>query len=129
MHSSEFAIGDLLRYPSEASDARAGSLGGLFDYHRELEPPAHDSLVQTSSASFQDFFSTGEGTSYTERGQMSVLQMPSCSTASSFAEMDNNLVLDHADNLNFDLVGNRNGTESKNVAEEFDNKSMLALPQ
>ncbi|PPD74389.1 hypothetical protein GOBAR_DD28676 [Gossypium barbadense] len=123
--SSEFAFGDLLRYPSEASDARAGSLGGLFDYHRELEPPAHDSLVQTSSASFQDFFSTGKGTSCTERGQMSVLQIPSCSTASSFAEIDHNLVLDHGDNLNFDLVDNRNGTESKNIAEEFDNKNAL----
>ncbi|MBA0720376.1 hypothetical protein Golax_007998 [Gossypium laxum] len=123
--SSEFAFGDLLRYPSEASDARAGSLGGLFDYHRELELPAHDSLVQTSSASFQDFFSTGKGTSYTERGQMSVLQIPSCSTASSFAEIDHNLVLDHGDNLNFDLVDNRNGTESKNIAEEFDNKNAL----
>ncbi|KAL1099604.1 hypothetical protein V6Z11_D05G174000 [Gossypium hirsutum] len=56
---------------------------------------------------------------------MSVLQIPSCSTASSFAEIDHNLVLDHGDNLNFDLVDNRNGTESKNIAEEFDNKNAL----
>ena len=127
--SSGFAFGDLLRLKSEASDAWSGSVGGSCDYHGKLESSAHDySPVQTSSASFKEWCPFGQGTSYTGRVEMSLLEMPSCSTASSFAEMDGNHLLDRIDHLNFDLVDNRTGIQFKNSAEEFDCKSMLATP-
>ncbi|KAK8642132.1 hypothetical protein V6N13_011491 [Hibiscus sabdariffa] len=124
--SNQFQSG----FSSETSGARAGSVGGSFDYHGKSEPHAHGgcSLVQTSSASFEDWFSIGQGTPYSERVRTSLPEMPSCSTASSFAEIDDNHVLDHDDNLNFDLVDNRNGTESKSTAEEFDKKNALLGP-
>ena len=125
--SSGFTFGDLLRYNSGVSDARAGSIDGSFDYQGKLEPSAHNcSPVQTSSASFKEWFLNGQGTSYAERDGMSLLEMPGCSTASSFAEIDGNHVLDRGDNLNFDLVDNRTGIQFKNSAEKY--KSTLATP-
>lgn len=126
--SPGFAFGDLLRDRSEASDARAGSVGCSFDYHGKLEPSAHEySPVQTSSASFKEWCPFGQGKSSTKKVGMSPLEM-SCSTASSFAEMDGKHMLDIGDNLNFDLVDNRTGIQVKNNAEEFDCKSMLTTP-
>ncbi|WRX27929.1 SNF2 [Theobroma cacao] len=127
--SSGFGFEDLLRYSSEASDARAGSVGGSFDFHGKLESSAQNcSPVQTSSASFKEWFPIGQGTSYTEGVGMSLLEMPSCSTASSFAEIDGNHVLDRRDNLNFDLVDNRTGIQFKNTSDEFDYKNALFSP-
>ncbi|XVF40552.1 hypothetical protein PTKIN_Ptkin01aG0122800 [Pterospermum kingtungense] len=124
-----FDFGDLLRHRSEASDARAGSVGYSFDYHGKIEPSVHDySSVQTSSASFKEWCLFGQGKSSTERVGMSPLDMPSCSTASSFAQMDSNHVLDIGDNLNFDLVDSRTGIQVKNTAEEFDCKNALHSP-
>ncbi|XP_039049742.1 helicase-like transcription factor CHR28 isoform X1 [Hibiscus syriacus] len=123
--SNQFQSG----YSSETSGARSGSVDGLFDYHGKLEAHAHDcSMVQASSASFEDWFSIAQVTPYTERVGMSLPEMPSCSTASSFVEIDDNHVLDCGDNLNFDLVDNRNGTESKDTAAEFDKKNSLLGP-
>ncbi|XP_022724463.1 helicase-like transcription factor CHR28 isoform X2 [Durio zibethinus] len=123
---SGFTFGDLLRHKSEAPDARSWSIGGSFDYHRKLEPSAHDcSPVPTSSVSFKEWCPFGQATSYTEVVGMPVLEMPSCTTASSFAEMDGNHVLDRGDNLNFDLVGNRTCIQFKNTAEDFDYKNAL----
>ncbi|XP_039064704.1 uncharacterized protein LOC120209889 [Hibiscus syriacus] len=125
LESNQFQSG----YSSETSGARAGSVGGSFDYQRKLEPHSHDcSVVQTSSASFEDWFSIAQLTTYTERVNMSLPEMPSCSTASSFVEIDNNHVLDCGDNLNFDLVDNRNGTEPKDTAADFHKESMLVIP-
>lgn len=125
--SSVFSFGDLLRYGSEVSDAKEGSVDVSFDYHGKLECSAQDCFpVQTPSASFEEWFPNGQGTSYAERFEMSLLQMPSCSRASSFADIDGNHVLDHGDNLNFDLVNNRTDVQFKKTAEEFDDKSMLA---
>ncbi|XWS15697.1 hypothetical protein CRYUN_Cryun34aG0024000 [Craigia yunnanensis] len=119
---SGFTFGDLLRYNTEVSDAGAGSIDGSFEYHGKLEPSAHNcSPVQASSASFQEWFPNGQGTSYAERDGMSLLEMSSCSTASSFAEIDGNHVLDRGDNLNFDLVDNRTGIQFKNTPEEYKN--------
>ncbi|XP_039048595.1 uncharacterized protein LOC120189361 [Hibiscus syriacus] len=93
-----------------------------FDYHGNLEP----SPVQTSSASLKDW-SACQGTSYTDRDEMSLLEMPSCST-SSFIEIDGNHVLDHRDNLNFDLVDDETSLLSINTKEEFDYKNALQSP-
>ncbi|XWS19554.1 hypothetical protein CRYUN_Cryun31cG0025300 [Craigia yunnanensis] len=124
--SSGFSFGDLLRYNSEVSDARAGSVDVSVDYHGKLERSAHNcSPVQTSSASFKEWFPNGQGTSFSERVEMSLLEIPSSSTASSFAEIDGNHILDHGDNLNFDLLDNRTGIQFKNAAEEFDCKNAL----
>ncbi|KAK8629406.1 hypothetical protein V6N13_078248 [Hibiscus sabdariffa] len=105
------------------------TFGGSFDYHGNLEPSACDrSPVQTSSASLKEW-SACQGTSYTERAEMSLLEMPSCSTASSFTEIDgNNHVLDHGDNLTFDLVDDKTGLWSMNTKEEFDYKNALHSP-
>ncbi|GMI72799.1 hypothetical protein HRI_000949200 [Hibiscus trionum] len=104
------------------------TFGGSFDYHGNLEPSACDrSLVQTSSASLKEW-TASQGTSYTERAEMSMLEMPSCSTASSFTEIDGNHVLDHGDNLTFDLVDERTGLRSMNTKEEFGYKNALHSP-
>ncbi|XVF87540.1 hypothetical protein PTKIN_Ptkin18bG0128400 [Pterospermum kingtungense] len=127
--SSGFTFVDLLRCDSEVSDAKEGSLDVSVDYLGKLECSAQDcSLVQTSSASFKEWFPNGQGTSYAERDGMPLLQMLSCSTTSSFAEIDGNHVLDHGDNLNFDLVNNRTDTQFKNTAEKFDDKNALHSP-
>ncbi|XVF25859.1 hypothetical protein REPUB_Repub13aG0250200 [Reevesia pubescens] len=125
--STGFSFGDLLRHNSEASDAMTGLVGGSFDYHGKLEPSAHDcSPLQTPSASFKEWFPIGQG--YTERVAMSLLEMPSCSTASSFAEIDGNHVLDRGDNLNFDLVDNKSDVKFKKTTEEFDYKNAFHSP-
>ncbi|XP_038995167.1 helicase-like transcription factor CHR28 isoform X2 [Hibiscus syriacus] len=97
--------------------------GGSFDYHGNLEP----SPVQTSSASLKEW-SACQGTSYRERAEMSLLEMPSCSTTSSFTEIDGNHVLDHGDNLNFDLVDDETSLWSINTKVEFDFKNALQRP-
>lgn len=118
---SGFTFADCLRNNSDDSDARAGSTGGSFYYHGNLEPSAHDcSPVQTSSASFNEWSAICQGTSYRER-----VEIPSCSTASSFSEIDGNHVVDHGDNLSFDLVDDKTRALFMNTKEEFGYKSML----
>ncbi|KAK8349516.1 hypothetical protein V6Z12_A06G146600 [Gossypium hirsutum] len=115
---------DCLRNNSDDSDARAGSAGGSFYYHGNLELSAHDcSPVQTSSASFKEWSAICQGTSYRER-----VEIPSCSTASSFSEIDGNHVLDHGDNLRFDLVDDKTSSLFMNTREEFGYKNALHSP-
>ncbi|MBA0568645.1 hypothetical protein Golob_006123 [Gossypium lobatum] len=115
---------DCLRNNSDDSDARAGSTGGSFYYHGNLELSAHDcSPVQTSSASFKEWSAICQGTSYRER-----VEIPSCSTASSFSEIDGNHVLDHGDNLRFDLVDDKTSSLFMNTKEEFGYKNALHSP-
>ncbi|KAL1095329.1 hypothetical protein V6Z11_D06G148900 [Gossypium hirsutum] len=112
---------DCLRNNSDDSDARAGSTGGSFYYHGNLELSAHDcSPVQTSSASFKEWSAICQGTSYRER-----VEIPSCSTASSFSEIDGNHALDHGDNLRFELVDDKTSSLFMNTKEEFGYKSTL----
>ncbi|KAL4368957.1 hypothetical protein GQ457_05G029520 [Hibiscus cannabinus] len=104
------------------------SFGASFDYHGNLEPSMRDhSPVQTHSASFEEW-SACQGTPYTEKVEMSLPEIPSCSTASSFTEIDDNHVFDHGDNLNFDLVDNKTGLWSMDTEEEFDYKNALDSP-
>ncbi|XVF27686.1 hypothetical protein REPUB_Repub14bG0130200 [Reevesia pubescens] len=120
---------DLLKCNHEASDARAGSACGSFDCHVKLEPSVHDcSPVKTPSASFREWSRIGQATSYTERVGMPLLEKPSYSTASNFAQIDGNLVLDQGDSLNFDLVDNRTGIQFNINAEEFYYKNALHSP-
>nr|KJB66664.1 hypothetical protein B456_010G151100 [Gossypium raimondii] len=115
---------DCLRNNSDDSDARAGSTGGSFYYHGNLELSAHDcSPVQTSSASFKEWSAICQGTSYRER-----VEIPSCSTASSFSEIDGNHALDHGDNLRFDLVDDKTSSLFMNTKEEFGYKNALHSP-
>ncbi|KAK8349517.1 hypothetical protein V6Z12_A06G146600 [Gossypium hirsutum] len=121
---SGFTFADCLRNNSDDSDARAGSAGGSFYYHGNLELSAHDcSPVQTSSASFKEWSAICQGTSYRER-----VEIPSCSTASSFSEIDGNHVLDHGDNLRFDLVDDKTSSLFMNTREEFGYKNALHSP-
>ncbi|XP_040951788.1 helicase-like transcription factor CHR28 isoform X2 [Gossypium hirsutum] len=115
---------DCLRNNSDDSDARAGSTGGSFYYHGNLELSAHDcSPVQTSSASFKEWSAICQGTSYRER-----VEIPSCSTASSFSEIDGNHALDHGDNLRFELVDDKTSSLFMNTKEEFGYKNALHSP-
>ncbi|MBA0778122.1 hypothetical protein Gotri_006036 [Gossypium trilobum] len=115
---------DCLRNYSDDSDARAGSTAGSFYYHGNLELSAHDcSPVQTSSASFKEWSAICQGTSYRER-----VEIPSCSTASSFSEIDGNHALDHGDNLRFDLVDDKTSSLFMNTKEEFGYKNALHSP-
>ncbi|MFQ6643477.1 hypothetical protein Gotur_017565 [Gossypium turneri] len=115
---------DCLRNNSDDSDARAGSTGGSFYYHGNLELSAHDcSPVQTSSASFKEWSAICQGTSYRER-----VEIPSYSTASSFSEIDGNHALDHGDTLRFDLVDDKTSSLFMNTKEEFGYKNALHSP-
>ncbi|KAH1056125.1 hypothetical protein J1N35_034190 [Gossypium stocksii] len=121
---SGFTFADCLRNNSDDSDARAGSTGGSFYSHGNLELSAHDcSPVQTSSASFKEWSAICQGTSFRER-----VEIPSCSTASSFSEIDGNHVLDHGDNLRFDLVDDKTSSLFMNTKEEFGYKNALHSP-
>ncbi|MBA0747970.1 hypothetical protein Gogos_004829 [Gossypium gossypioides] len=121
---SGFTFADCLRNNSDDSDARAGPTGGSFYYHGNLELSAHNcSPVQTSSASFKEWSAICQGTSYRER-----VEIPSCSTASSFSEIDGNHVLDHGDNLRFDLVDDKTSSLFMNTKEEFGYKNALHCP-
>ncbi|MBA0662415.1 hypothetical protein Goklo_006544 [Gossypium klotzschianum] len=121
---SGFTFADCLRNNSDDSDARAGSTGGSFYYHGNLELSAHDcSPVQTSSASFKEWSAICQGTSYRQR-----VEIPSCSTASSFSEIDGNHALDHGDNLRFDLVDDKTSSLFMNTKEEFGYKNGLHSP-
>ncbi|GMJ14659.1 SNF2-RING-HELICASE-LIKE 4, embryo sac development arrest 16 [Hibiscus trionum] len=116
-----------IQFRSE-SPSSGFTFGGSFDSHGNLEPSTRDSSqVQTLSASLKEW-SAFQGASYTERVEMSLPEIPSCSTASSFTAIDDNRVFDHGDNLNFDLVDNKTGLWSMNTKEEFDHKNALRSP-
>lgn len=119
-------------YNSDASDSGTGGSAASFDSaensamapdYGNMEPPTQTgSPVHACSASLKDW--NLQESSFTGRAGVSLIEIPTFSTASSFADRDAHNVSDCVDNLYVDFPNGETEEQCRHVGEDVDSKCM-----
>ncbi|XP_030967710.1 helicase-like transcription factor CHR28 isoform X2 [Quercus lobata] len=127
-------------YNSDASDSGTGGSAASFDSaensamapdYGNMEPPTQTgSPVHACSASLKDWNLqvSGHESSFTGRAGVSPIEIPTFSTASSFADRDAHNVSDCVDNLYVDFPNSETEEQCRHVGEDVDSKYPLYNP-
>jgi hypothetical protein len=123
-------------YNSDASDSGTGGSAGSFNSagnsvmafdFGNMEPPTHTgSPVHACSASLKEWVPgvPGHESTFTGRAGVSPIEIPTFSTASSFANRDLHNVSDRGDNVYLDFLTSETEVQCRHVGEDVDFKCM-----